>query len=242
MEKNEKILAIIPVYNEERAIINVLEKFVKGVVDEILIVDDGSTDSSTKLIYDFKSEIPINVIRHESNIGVGASLQDGIKYSLERSYDLIVVMAGNGKDDPREIPKLTKPIIHEGYDYIQGSRFIKGGRWDNLPKARWAGIKLYSLIWSKLLGVKLTDVTNGFRAYRTSIFKDGRINIWQDWLKRYELELYIHYKVIKLGYRFKEVPVSKIYPISGKYTKIKPFIDWWRMVKPLIYLHTGIKD
>lgn len=240
-------LVIIPVFNEERAIEKIVGGFIKGIVDEILFVDDGSTDSSLSKIKmfaesDLGRELNIHYISHGKNLGVGAAIRSGIKYAIANKFDIIVVMAGNGKDNPREIPKLTSPIIDEGYDYVQGSRFLEGGRWDNLPLSRFVAIKIYSLIWTYLLGVKITDVSNGFRAYRTSIFSDPRINIWQDWLSRYELEFYLHYKVITLGYKFKEVPVSKIYPASGKYTKIRPFVDWWSLVKPLIYLKLGIKD
>jgi len=86
-------------------------------------------------------------------------------------------------------------------------------------------------------------ITNGFRAYKLKIFLDKQINIWQDWLDDYELEYYIHYKVLTLDYKFKEVPVSKIYPYrhKGGYSNISPFHDWWKIVGPLIYLKTGVK-
>ncbi len=242
-----KIISIIPVFNEEKAIDKIVSRFRKGIVDLILFIDDGSTDSSLDKIKmlsnsDVGGELNIRYISHQKNEGVGAAIRTGIEYAIDNKYDIINVMAGNGKDDPAEIPMLVHPIISDGYDYVQGSRFLEGGRWDNLPLARYIGIKLYSYAWTVLTGKKITDVSNGFRAYKASLFSDKRINIWQEWLSRYELELYIHYKVITLGYKFKEVPVSKIYPLSGKYTKIRPFIDWWRILRPLIYLKLGIKD
>lgn len=242
-----KTICIIPVFNEEEAIEKIVKRFRKGLVDLILFVDDGSTDSSLERIRAFSEseggkELNLMYLSHQKNMGVGAAIRTGIKFAIDNKYDIIVVMAGNGKDDPSEIPLLIEPIVKEGYDYVQGARFPKGGRWDNLPLARYIGIKFYSYVWTVLTGKKITDVTNGFRAYRTSLFSDPRINIWQNWLSRYELEYYIHYKVLTLGYIFKEVPVSKIYPVRGKYTKIRPFIDWWRILRPLIYLKLGIKD
>lgn len=242
-----RTIAIIPVFNEEKAIQKIVGNFQKNIVDQILFVDDGSTDSSSKQIKDIVdsklgTDLNIKCITHQYNMGVGASIRTGINYALDNHFDVVVVMAGNGKDDPREIPKLLHPIFYEGYDYVQGSRFLEGGRWDNLPLARYIGIKMYSYTWTILTGKKITDVSNGFRAYRTSLFSDKRINIWQEWLSRYELEFYIHYKVLTLGYKFKEVPVSKIYPASGKYTKIRPIIDWWKILRPLIYLKLRIKD
>lgn len=242
-----KSITIIPIYNEEKAIEKIVKRFRKGIVDEILFIDDGSTDSSPRIIRalcesELGRELNINFLTHQTNRGVGAAIRTGIEYAIDKKYDIIVVMAGNGKDDPQEIPRLIHPIINEGYDYVQGSRFLEGGRWDNLPLVRYVAIKLYSYVWTYLTNKKITDVSNGFRAYRTSLFSDKRINIWQEWLSRYELEFYIHYKVLTLGYKFKEVPVSKIYPESGKYTKIRPVIDWWRLVRPLIYLRLGLKD
>ena len=86
-------------------------------------------------------------------------------------------------------------------------------------------------------------MTNGFRAYNTRIFNDERINIWQSWLDGYGLEYYIHYKVLTLGYKTREVPVSKVYPHrhKGGYSKISPLRDWWQIVGPLIYLKLGAR-
>ena len=84
------------------------------------------------------------------------------------------MLAGNGKDDPKEIPILLKPILEENYDYIQGSRYLEGGEAGNLPIARKLGIKAFTFLWSILLRRRLTDVTNGFRAYKVSLFDDPK--------------------------------------------------------------------
>lgn len=232
-----KILAIIPTYNEEAQIGSVLQRFSHSLVDEVLVINDGSTDATPKIIAKF----PVKVIAHKRKLGVGRCIKDGIDYALRNAYNILVVMAGNGKDDPREIPRLLKPILEENYDYVQGSRFLAGGEWKNLPFARLLAIKTFSLIWSIYFHRRITDITNGFRAYRTALFNDTRINIWQEWLDTYELEYYLQYKVLGLEYKFKEVPVSKVYPEKKKYTKIRPFVDWWKIVKPIIYLGLRIK-
>ena len=93
-----------------------------------------------------------------------------------------------------------------------------------------------------LTGFPGTDVTCGFRAYSLALFQNPEIDIWQSWLDRYELEYYLHYKVIKLGYGVKEVPVSMVYPTDGRpYSKIKPFSGWWSMVRPLVLLSLNIR-
>lgn len=228
---------IIPVYNEENRIKTVLEKFGEVKIDEVLVVNDGSADTTSTVLKDFD----VRVINHHEKQGVGSCIRDGIDHARKNDFELVVVMAGNGKDDPREIPILLKPIIEENYDYIQGSRYLEGGQAGNLPLARKLGIKAFTFLWSMLLRRRLTDVTNGFRAYKVSLFDDPKINIWQEWLSTYELEYYIHFWVLKLKYKFGEVPVSKIYPSKKKYSKIRPFLDWWPIIKPLFYLLLRIR-
>jgi dolichol-phosphate mannosyltransferase len=236
-EKSFKTLVIIPVYNEENRIKTVLEKFAEVKIDEVLVVNDGSADTTSTVLKDFD----VRVINHHEKQGVGSCIRDGIDHARTNDFELVVVMAGNGKDDPGEIPILLKPIIEEDYDYIQGSRYLEGGQAGNLPLARKLGIKAFTFLWSILLRRRLTDVTNGFRAYKVSLFDDPKINIWQEWLSTYELEYYIHFWVLKLKYKFGEVPVSKIYPSKRKYSKIRPFLDWWPIIKPLFYLLLRIR-
>src|SRR5436305_795951 len=91
--------------------------------------------------------------------------------------------------------------------------------------------------------VAATDVTNGFRAYRLSLLDDPRIRIDQSWLDRYELEYYLQWKAITLGYRVIEVGVSKTYPQGGgNYSKIRRVRDWWSIVRPTLLLWLGVRD
>lgn len=241
-----KKIAIIPVYNDTGNIAKVLAKFRDKIVDEICIVVDCATKDELDEIGKAAAKIgtPVHVIRNTERKGVGYAIREGIEYALGKGYDVAVVMAGNNKDDPREIPRLLTPILKEGYDYVQGSRFLPGGKRVKNPFLRGVFSRLYPFIWTLLTNVRCTDVTNGFRAYKLKIFSDKRIDIWQGWLDSYELEYYIHYKVLALGYKMKEVPVSKVYPYShkGGYSNISPFRDWWKIVGPLVYLTLGVKD
>ncbi|MCB9747644.1 MAG: hypothetical protein H6755_04465 [Candidatus Omnitrophica bacterium] len=152
-------------------------------------------------------------------------------------------MAGNDKDNPQEIPRLIEPILREEYDFVQGSRYKQAnGIGGDMPEYRKWATKLHPLLMSIITKRKLTDTTNGFRAFRLSIFNDTRININQLWLDKYELEPYLLYKAIVLGYKFQEVPVTKIYPAKKLgYTKMKPFVGWWSILRPVIFLGLGIK-
>jgi dolichol-phosphate mannosyltransferase len=88
----------------------------------------------------------------------------------------------------------------------------------------------------------VTESTNGFRAFKTDVLRDPRIDWRQAWLDRYELEPYLMLKAIRLGYRHVEVPVTKIYPRHELgYTKMRPVIDWWSILRPVIYLGLGLK-
>jgi len=238
-------IAIIPVYHQVGTIGRVLAKFANPAVNEICLVVDCPTGRLLQEIEIAGREvtIPIHIIKNSRRMGVGYAIREGIRYALDNGYDTIVVMAGNDKDDPREIPRLLNPIVKEDYDYVQGSRFLSGARRVKNPILRGIFSRVYPFIWTLLTNIRCTDVTNGFRAYRTRIFGDERINIWQSWLDGYGLEYYLHYKVLTLGYRTKEVPVSKVYPYRhrGGYSKIFPLRDWWPIISPLILLFLGAR-
>jgi dolichol-phosphate mannosyltransferase len=236
-------LAIIPVFREIGKIGTVIERFTPQAVDEVcLVVDDPDEiilreiDESRK-----RTPVPVTIIENPTRNGIGFAIKEGYRYALTHGFGLIVVMAGNGKDDPREIPRLTQPLLEKGYDYVQGSRFLPGGRGERTPFLRRIFTRLFPFAWTFLTGVRCTEVTNGFRAYKASILQDPEINIWQDWLNGYELEYYLHYKVLTLGYRFTERPVSKIYSHAKResYSHISPLKDWQQIIGPIVLLRLG---
>ena len=230
---NQRILVTVLTYNEGEKLKKLIEKFPNDREYQLLFLDDGSTDNSEI----FLKEAGFEVIRHSENLGVGAGIRTAVGYAKNNEFDLIVIMAANGKMQPEEIPRLVQPLLENEADYVQGSRNLEGGSSPNLPLFRKITIRLFTIIVNVFLGFKGTDVTCGFRAYRLSILDDPEIDINQDWLGRYEMEYYLHYKVIKKDYRVIEVPVSMIYPKESRgYSKIKPFVGWWSMVRPWIFL------
>ncbi len=238
-------LAIIPVFREIGKIGTVIERFTLESVDEICLVVDDPDEKILEEIDESRrrTQVPITIIENPTRNGVGFAIKEGYRYALSHGFDLIVVMAGNGKDDPREIPRLTEPISKNGFDYVQGSRFLPGGRGEKTPFLRGIFTRLFPFVWTFLTGVRCTEVTNGFRAYRASILEDPKINVWQDWLNGYELEYYLHYKVLTLGYRFVERPVSKTYSHIGRkgYSHISPLRDWRQIVGPIVLLRMGVR-
>lgn len=239
MADKPRVIVLIPAYNEQGKTVKVVEKMPKDVVDETVVINDGSTDNTPKECL----EKGATVLHHDRRIGIGAAIRTGYEYAISNNFDIVVVMAGNAKDDPGQISRLIEPITREGYDYIQGSRYISGGEYGKMPFHRKLFTRWYSFAVRLLTGFRLTDGTNGFRAYKTSILKDPRINLYQPWLDE-SMEYYLSIKVINLKYKIKEVAVSKIYPQNvsyGQYTKVKPFSGWIKRIKPLFYLTFGIK-
>jgi dolichol-phosphate mannosyltransferase len=241
-----KVLVVPVAYNEKIKLARVIERFLKSLMPsraDYLIVDDGSDDGTTEMIASYKDRGVMSV-KHPQRRGVGAAIRTGIEYARSHGYDIIVIMAGNDKDNPEEIPQLIQPVIEENFDVIQGSRYLgKVGSGGQMPFYRKLATRLHPWIFSLFSGRHVTDTTNGFRAIKLSLFQDARIDLNQEWLDTYELEPYILWKAITLGYKFKEVFVTKIYPPKnlGGYTKMVPIISWWSILKPLFYLRLGIK-
>jgi dolichol-phosphate mannosyltransferase len=240
-----RILVFVPAYNEHIKLKSVIERFLKsparGLAD-YLVVDDGSDDETPMVIRSFAMQ-GVKVIRHRRQSGVGAAIRTAIRYGRENGYDVLVVMAGNDKDNPDEIPQVLEPILKDGFDFVQGSRYKgKVGAGGDMPLYRKFATRLHPWLMSLFTGQRVTDSTNGFRAFKLSIVDDKRIDIDQAWLDAYELEPYILFKAIKLGYKFTEVFVTKVYPPRKLgYTKMKPFIGWWSILRPVFYLGLGIK-
>lgn len=240
-----RTVAIIPVFREVGKIGRVIQRFQGETIDQICLVLDDPSPTILKEIDEAKAivDVPVAIIENSSRRGVGHAIREGYDYALSQGFDVIVVMAGNGKDDPREISRLTRPLTEEGFEYVQGSRFLPGGKGEKTPFLRGVFTRLFPFAWTLLTGVRCTEVTNGFRAYRADVLRDPRINVQQEWLEGYELEYYLHYKVLTLGYKFTERPVSKSYSHTSKrgYSHISPLKDWRQIVTPVVLLRIGAR-
>lgn len=239
------MLAFAPIFNEEHRVGPLLDAYEQvrwaGIVDEVLLVDDGSTDGTAGVL---RAHPALNVITHPANQGIGAAIKDAYHFALDHDFDIFVISAGNGKDDPALIPSLVDPIVEGRADYVQGSRFAVGGAHPNTPLFRHVMVQVHATVFRVLTGFDGTDALNGFRAYRTSMFKDGTIDPFQDWLDQYEFETYLHYQVLRKKRPVVEVGVSKSYPPKkgrGKYSHIRPVLDWWKILRPIPYVLFGIK-
>lgn len=242
MDRKDKVIAIIPALNEEGKIGTVVSRITKGAadwIDNIVVVDDGSQDNTRNEAIGMGAV----VISHVRKMGVGCAIRTGIDYALKNQFDVAVVMGGDNQDNPEEVERLLHPVIHNNFDFVQGSRYMRGGKIINIPLFRLVTTRIYALLLRILLGFPISDGTNGFRAFRLEIFKDKNINIWQGWLNHYELEPYLLYKVIATKLRVTESPVTKIYPYGNiSYTKMIPIFSWWSILRPIVLLKLGLKD
>jgi dolichol-phosphate mannosyltransferase len=234
-----KTLAAIFAYNEGDKIRRTISRHPDSRPYDLLVMDDGSTDGTIE-------SLPKNGwmhLRNETNQGIGAAMKQVFEYALQHGYEVLVIEAGNDKDDPTEIPRLLAPIESGQADFVQGSRFLPGGGFGNTPAYRVMATRyVHPMMFSLFAGKHVTETTNGFRAFRTEILRDPRVDWRQDWLNKYELEPYLLFKAIRLGYRHCEVPVTKIYPPHQQgYTKMKPITGWWSILRPVFYLGLGVK-
>ena len=233
-----KVVLIIPVFDEEDRIAQVIRRVPRPLIDEILVVDDGSRDASAERA----RAAGARVLSLASTVGVGAALRQGLRWARAEGYTVACIAAGNDKDAPEELPRLLDKI-GEGFDLVQGSRYLPGGGHARMPHYRKLATRVHPFLFSIACRRRVSDSTNGFRAIRLAMLDDGRIRLDQRWLDGYELEPYIFFRAIRLGYRVGEVPVTKTYPARGlPYTKMKPLTGWWQMLRPIFYLGLGLRS
>jgi len=234
-----RVMAMAPVLDEERKIGEVVRRTPRDVVDELLVIDDGSTDRSAEVARAGGAR----VISMGRVAGVGAALRAGYAEALRGGYDVAVVMAGNNKDAPEEIPRLLDPIADGRADFVQGSRFLEPSPdFGAMPLYRRLATRVHPLLFSLVVGRRVTESTNGFRAVHRRVLEDERLDLDQSWLDEYELEPYLYIRTIQLGYRTVEAPVSKVYPPKAVgQTKMKPITGWWSILRPLLLLGLRLK-
>ncbi len=189
---------------------------------DIVVADGGSTDNSLALHSLAAFRLRALLIKRGPG-KLSAQMRMAIAFALEEGYDGLVVIDGNGKDDYSAIPRFIE-LLDAGYDHIQGSRYIAGGKGINTPLSRTLGVKLlHAPLISLAAGKRYTDTTNGFRAYSRRLLADSRVQPLRDVFMGYELHYYLAIRAAQLGFRVIETPVTRQYPAEGKTpTKISP--------------------
>jgi dolichol-phosphate mannosyltransferase len=232
------VAVVIPALNEAGKIGRVLDKFPRDGRFEAIVVDDGSTDGTGDEARGHGAAV---VVRHEQRGGVGNAIRDGWKVGIARERPYLALLSGDDQHEPAELVAAFDRLLRTNADYLQGSRWMPGGKVVGDSGGRGLGTRVYSIAFSVLAGRRMTDATNGFRIFRSSILGDPRINIDQAWLDSYDLEPYILYKAIRGRYRLIEHPCTVVYHAKEGYTKMRGLKDWWRLVRPAVLLRSGVK-
>lgn len=173
-----KIAVAVPARDESAAIEWVLRSVPKDsteVAYRCFVCDDGSTDGTGAIALDAGA----TVLRHSRNLGIGASLTTSLDGARAWNPDIIVHVASDGQDDPHLIPQLLQPLLRGEADYVIGSRFLTGAA--GMGAVRRVGVRFYSLLVRLLVGLTITDVTSGFRAFRTEVYDRLRIRSDKNW-------------------------------------------------------------
>ena len=225
-EKTKDYVVLIPIINEGERIIKELKRAYKYNVSDyadIVICDGGSTDGCTE--ESRLRKLKVNTLLVKRDVGKqGAQLRMGIWWALERGYKGVITIDGNNKDSIEDVPRFIEKL-KEGYDLIQGSRFVKGGRAINTPFVRNIAVRLiHAPVISITARQRFTDTTNAYRAYSARYLKDDRVQPLRDIFMTYELLAYLSVRATQIGMKACEIPVTRAYPKTGKTpTKISFF-------------------
>lgn len=217
-EKLNKYALLIPVINEGDRIIKELVRADKAQIHklaDIIICDGASTDKSVES--ERLKALNVNTLLIKRDKGKqAAQLRMGIWWALKRGYEGIITIDGNNKDSIEDVGRFVKGL-GQGFDFIQGSRFIKGGCAVNTPLLRYLAVRLiHSPIISLTAGYFFTDTTNAFRGYSARYLKHNRVQPFRDVFNTYELLAYLSVRASQLGLRVCEVPVARAYPKNEK--------------------------
>jgi glycosyltransferase involved in cell wall biosynthesis len=195
-----KITILIPIYNEIHTIREILNRVqAQNLAEEIILVDDGSTDGTRDILSEYDGQHPFRVVLHEVNQGKGAAVRTGLDHARG---DVILIQDADLEYDPRDYPALLKPIEEGVADVVYGSRFLGGPRrtamfWHMIAN------KLLTLMTNILYDTILSDMETGYKVFRREVIKDMPLHA-----KRFEFEPEFTAKILKRKFRIFEVPIT----------------------------------
>jgi len=221
------------VYNEGDYFRRQLAEMAKNAsLADILVSERRSNDGSTDP--DFLKANGVRALLTTDESGGATGIRMLFHYALSQGYEGVVLIDGNGKDGVDALPRFLEQL-DAGLDFVQGSRFARGGGHKNTPALRMLGIKLIMvpLLWLGG-GFRYTDATNGFRGYSRRFLEDPRVEPLRACFKRFNLQYYLSIMAPRLGLKVIEIPVTRVYPDAGptptKVVGIKAnFRAFWEM-------------
>lgn len=235
--KTSRHAVIVPVWNEGER----FERQLRGMtaytrICDIIVSDAPSTDGSTALPKLREADVHARISLTAPG-GLSASLRAAMAYALTAGFEGIILIDGNGKDDPDGLVRFTQRL-DAGADYAQGSRYLPGGRAINTPLYRTILIRLvHAPVFSLLCRRWFTDTTIGFRAFSSRFLLDRRVRPFRRMFEHYDLYFYLAWAACHYGFHVTDVPVTRSYPPTGPIpTKITLFRGNWRMLRPLLMI------
>jgi dolichol-phosphate mannosyltransferase len=236
-ERKTKYCLCIPIINEGERILKQLQRAQQNGIDklvDIIICDGDSSDGSTE-INQLKA-LGVNTLLIKKDSGKqGAQLRMGFWFALERGYEGIITIDGNNKDSIESVPLFIEKLEQE-FDFVQGSRYVKGGKAINTPKIRHFAVKfIHSPLISLTARHRFTDSTNAYRCYSKKYLTHPKVQPFRPIFTTYELLAFLSVRASQLGLKVGEVPVERKYPESGKVpTKISFFKGNFNLIKILV--------
>lgn len=208
-----KILTIIPTYDEIDALPGTVARLRAAVPDtDVLIVDDNSPDGTGELADELSAQDPqIHVVHRTAKTGLGGAYIAGFRWGLDRDYDLLVELDADGSHQPEQLPKLLAKI--DEADLVIGSRWVPGGSVVNWPLHRVAISRAGSLYSRTLLGLKVRDITAGFRVFRRSVLEE--IDLGSIESVGYGFQVDMTFRVAGMGKTIAEVPITFVERTQG---------------------------
>ncbi len=241
--KKRDYVVLIPIINEGDRIHKELKRAKDNNVSfyaDIVICDGDSNDACTDEVV--LKALDVNTLLVKKDLGKqGVQLRMGIWWALERGYKGIITIDGNDKDSIEDVPRFIEKL-EQGYDFVQGSRFIKGGHAVNTPIIRSFAVRLiHAPIISITAHHYFTDTTNAYRAYSRKYLLDDRVQPLRDIFMTYELLAFLSVRATQIGMKVCEIPVTRAYPSKGEIpTKISFFKGNSELMKILIKNMFGV--
>ncbi len=241
MFEGRRVTVVVPAYNEEKLIGRVLETM-PALVDRVIVVDDASSDRTAAVLEELRSRFPerLLVIRHAANGGVGAAIVTGYKAAVAENQDagLVAVMAGDAQMDPDDLPKLLLPLARGLADYTKGNRLFTGEAWKIIPRHRYLGNAVLSLLTKVASGYwHVADSQSGYTAVTVEALRVLQLDRLY---KRYGFPNHLLVELNNYDFRVRDVPIRPVYGIgeqSGiRLGSVIPKLSWllvkcyfWRM-------------
>jgi len=228
--RNSHIIVVLPAYNEEANIGNLLRRIFESLSDEnmgfsIIVVDDGSSDSTHRILLESCGEFPLTVHRHERNQGLGATIRDGLREAaaVAGERDIIVTMDADESHTPGLMVRMVR-MIREGYDVVIASRYQRGSRIYGLGTGRRIVSRLASLFMRVLFPTPgISDFTCGYRAYRAEALQQAYAQYGESLVDQdgFQCMVDILLKLRRLPLIFGEVPLILRYDLKRGQSKMR---------------------